>query len=182
MPAPKPPTFTDLRGASLASTLVRKLVPTVDKLRDLATKFGIRPYIVRMVRTRWTGGRRGSGQEYVVQNVSILPTPKVSDLTGLSLNVESIGAVEVGSLRLSGISMEYTEYQLSGKDADGNPPGEDEQVYWEIYLPAPDGSFANGIRRRFVPRSAPWMRAGSVGWQVMLERAAGDRDVKGGPT
>jgi hypothetical protein len=178
----KPATFTALRGVSLRSTLVQRLVPTVDRVRDLATKFGIRPYEIHVVRTRWSGGQRGSGQEVVVQDVALLPTPKISDLTGLNLRIESIGSIEAGSLRVSRISMTFTEDQLSGRDADGNPPGDDEQVYYEVYLPGGDGTLANGKRRRFALASAPWLKPGGVHWQVILERAAGDRDSAGGPT
>jgi hypothetical protein len=177
-----PPSFTSLRGVSLGSTLIRKLVPTVDKLRDLATKFGIRPYEVHVIRTRWSGGERGVGEEYIVQDVMILPTPKVSDLTGLNIQIESIGSIEAGSLRITQISMAYTEDQLSGKDSNGNPPGDEEQVYYEIYIPGSDGTLANGVRRRFTIISAPTLKAGSVQWQVMLGRTAGDRDRAGGPT
>lgn len=180
--AAKPPTFTDLAGKGIATTLVRKLVPTVDRLRDLNTKFGVRPYVVHVVRTRWSGGARGMGLEVVVQDVALLPTPRATDLTGLTLQVENIGSIEAGSLRISEISASYTEDQLSGRDANGNPPGPEEQVYYEVYLPGSDGTFTSGKRRRFTIRSAPWYAAGKVQWQVMLERAAGDRDAAGGPT
>src|SRR6266704_2908723 len=102
--ASKPPTFTDLTGDGISRTLVRKLVPTVDKLRDLNTKFGVRPYVVHVIRTRWTGGERGIGQEVVVQDVALLPTPKVTDLTGLTLQIQQIGAIEAGSVRVSEMS------------------------------------------------------------------------------
>jgi len=67
----------------LSRTLTRRLISTVDGLRDLLTRFGLRPYEVRMVRTKWTGGYRGAGQEIVVFDEAILPTPLILGLDGL---------------------------------------------------------------------------------------------------
>jgi hypothetical protein len=42
-------------------TLVRRLCPLVNVLRDLVVRFGLRGYSVRLVKVRWTGNRVGLG-------------------------------------------------------------------------------------------------------------------------
>lgn len=166
-----------LLGSDIRNTLARKLISVADRLRDLQTRFGLRPYIVRIIRTKWTGGIRGVGEEIITHQRDILPTPKVSDMASLAQIVQPIGLDEVGSLQLAEISGRYTEDELRGLDHEGVGPEPDEQVFYEIEYPNQNGGPSE--RRRFFARSAPMYNAGRVEWVVTLERAHEGRDRTG---
>ena len=164
-------------ATSLKGSLGQSLIPLADQMRDLLTQFGLRPYEVKVIRTRWTGGRRGVGAEVLVSELMILPTPKIGDLNALQEMLSPVGVVEVGSLLLQEVSGTYTENELRGYDRDGTPPAPDEQVFYEVTYYHPSGQTE---RRRFVIRSAPYYDAGKLGWTFNLEKAAEDRDGGGG--
>lgn len=172
-----PRRFTVPSGAGLARSLVSRLIPVVDTVRDLRVGFGCRPYRVRIVRTRWTGGRRGDGHEVVTHERELLPVPLVSDLSGLGAVVNPAGLAEVGTIVISEISGSYTEDDLRGYDDDGSPAGADEQVFYEIMFPRPN---IDGLRRRFTLVSAPAWEPLRFQWTARLERARQDRDRGGG--
>jgi hypothetical protein len=172
-----PPRFTRLSSTEFGQTLGQQLIPVADDLRDLQTQFGLRPYRVRIIRTRWTGGRRGIGEEVVSSEMEILPVPLVSDLTSLAEIVSPVGLDEHGGIVLSEVSGRYTDDQLRGLDIDGTPPAEDEQVMYEVEFPRSDGK--PGERRRFHIRSAPHYFADEFQWRVPLERAHEGRDRRG---
>src|SRR5574337_474611 len=167
---PKP--FTDLSGLDLSNTLARKLIPVADVLRDLRTKFGMRPYEVHIIRQRATGGDRGVGEQYTMSDVVILPTPRIVDLSTLADVVQEIGLDELGSVTMDEISGRFTEYQLRGFHDDGSPPDQDEVVFYEVFFPQIGST---GTRRRFYPASAPHYAAGRFEWSLRLERARPDR-------
>ena len=169
--------FTDLNGLDIQNTLARKLISTVDKLRNLRVKFGLRVYEVHLVRTRWTGGLRGSGEEYVVSDEAILPVPLIGEINGLTETLQSVGLDEIGTLILTEVSGRYTEDYLRGTGPDGSPLAADETVYYEIYFPPVPGGTAQ--RRRFQLRSAPGYVAGKFQWTLALERARQDRTRSG---
>lgn len=170
---PKP--YTDLSGLDLSKTLAQKLIPVADFLRDLRTRFGMRPYEVHVIRTKWTGGERGVGEEYVDSDVTILPTPRIMDMSALQEIVHPVGLDEVGQVTLDEVSGRYTDDQLRGHHDDGTPPTEDENVFYEVVFPLPDGKSGNVDRRRFFPTSAPHYSAGKFEWWVRLERSHPDR-------
>jgi len=165
----------------LCDTLARTLIPTADVLRNLYTTFGLRPYVVSLVKTRWSGGRRGIGSELLEADpVAILPTPLVSDLTSLSEINTPIGLDEYGEVLLSQVSGVYSEDFLRGHDNDGRPVQTDEQFYYEVEFPPPcEGR--DGQRRRFVLRGAPMYYADRFQWNIRLERARQDRTRSGEP-
>lgn len=172
------PKYQPLTPTEYQHSLARTLVGTADDLRDLYTRFGLRPYRVRIIRTRWTGGSRGVGEEYLTWSLEIAPTPLVSDLTSLQEVLQPVGLDEVGSLQLSEVSGRFSDENLRGLDVDGTPPADDEQVFYEIEFPRADGK--PGEKRRFFLRSAPHYRADSFEWVVTLERAQENRDRRGG--
>jgi len=177
-----PEAYTDLSGVDLRNTLARRLIRVADSVRDLYTRFGGRPYEVRIIRTRWSGGRRNIGEEILTSNTVILPTPLVSDLTSLTEIVQPVGLDEIGGIQVSQISGRYTEEQLLGRYPDGSPPEPDEQVFWEIEFPltgACAGDDAGSPKRRFIPRSAPYYSAFGFQWTVGLERSHEDRARNG---
>lgn len=169
------------RPLPLCDTLARSLVPAVDSIRDLFTTFGLRPYVVQLVRTRWSGGRRGIGTELVEPNpIALLPTPLMTDMSAVSEIVTPIGLDEFGEILLQQVSGSYTEDFLRGHDKEGRPVGLDEQFYYEVEFPPPcEGK--EGVRRRFVIKGAPMYFAGRFQWHVRLERARQDRSRAGEP-
>lgn len=94
--------------------LATRLIPTADRLRQLNTRFGLRPYQVWMVWTKWGGKERGEGHERVIAQIPILPRPLVTDLTSVSLSAYSAGILPVGSLRIEEITGQLTEDVLNG--------------------------------------------------------------------
>lgn len=120
---------------NLGGGIAERLQPTVDRLRARYTTFGLRPYRVFMVWTRWSGSERGEGNERLVGSVEIVPRPKVDDLTRVSLSPFSAGILPVGSLAISQVSALLTADNLKGlavpgqamvtacKALPGMPPG-----------------------------------------------------------
>jgi hypothetical protein len=172
------PKYTDPSSIQLNRTLGQKLIPVADRLRDLFTRFGLRPYKVRVVRVRWSGGTRGIGAPIVERTLDLLPTPLVVDLTTMTEVVQPVGLDEIGSITVSEISGRFTDYQLRMLDPNGREPDPDEEVYYEIEFPKPDGT---SDKRKFWLRSAPHYHAGRFYWQVRLEKAHQDRDFRGDP-
>ena len=175
------PKFTRLNGLGLSNTLGRKLISTVDSVRDLATRFGLRPYEVLMVRTKWSGGYRGEGQEFVISEEPILPTPLILGLDGVTRIVQPVGLDEVGTCQLTEISGRYAEGFLTGNDSDGNPLDPDVQYYFEVVFPTPGTVDDGAPRRRFYAMNAPSYNASKFQWTVTLQRSHSDRRNDGSP-
>ncbi len=167
--------YTRPTAASLGHSLAQKLIPTADKIRDLYAKFGLRPYMVRIVKTGWSAGARGKGIENVTVVRELLPVPLVLDIGTLTEILQPIGLDEVGGIQVTQISGTLTEEDLRGLDSAGNPPGKNEQVFYEIEFPK-DGDNA---RRRFVLRGAPYYQADKFSWSIRLERQHVDRTTNG---
>ena len=168
-----------LRFASeaAATAAIQRRSHMMDKARDLLARAGLRPYVVSIIRTRASGGRRrGDGVTDVVREWRILPTPKLADLTTLQEIVAPDQVREQGSVLLSGISLSYSEDVLLGRGSDGSPIPADEAVFYEVRFVA-----GNGQRRRFVPSSAPSANGTDASWSIMLTRVPVDRDRRGVP-
>ncbi len=175
------PKFTTMNGMDLSRTLARRLISTVDNMRDLMTRFGLRPYEVRMVRPKWSGGESGLGQEFVVFDEPILPTPLILGLDGVTRIVQPVGLDEIGGCQLTQVSGRYAEGFLTGNDTDGNPLDPDTQYYFEVMFPTP-GSVSDGApRRRFYAATAPTYDPGNFEWRVNLQRSHSDRRNDGSP-
>lgn len=175
------PKFTQLNGIDLSRTLARQLISTVDSVRDLATQLGFRPYAVHMVRTKWSGGERGIGQEFVISDEPLLPTPLLLGLDGVSRIVQPVGLDEVGGCQLTQISGRYAEGFLTGTDEDGNAVDPDVQYYFEIIFPTPGSILDGAPRRRFYAANAPTYDASKFEWRVTLQRSHSDRRNDGSP-
>lgn len=171
-------TFTVLDPCSYKKTLVQGcLGSVVDRARDIYTQFGLRPYLVRMVKTRWSGGRRGIGTEEVLSEELILPTPLVSTLNSLDAEVSPIGNIEQGGIKVEQISsICYTEDMLMGRDADGEPVPRDQQFYYEIEMLG-----QSSIKRRFTPAGAPSLDASKFQWVIELTKSNENRTRDGTP-
>lgn len=167
--------FTNPDGGD--NRLARRLIRVADRMRDVRVKLGFRPYMVHLVRTRWDGGVRGKGEEHVVSDVTILPVPLVSDLSGLALTVEPAVFDEIGTVVLSEVSGEYTEDQLRGRGEGGEPIPDDESFWYEVEFRREGRTF--GERRRFVARSAPTYHPSRFQSVITLHVSAQGRGRKG---
>jgi len=175
--------FTDLEHLDVRKTLTADLMPVADELRDLYTEFGLRLYIVRIVRTRWSEGRRGVGTELLLDERALLPTPRIRDLSLREVTTEA-GLEEIGAdLVVDQISPDrYTEDMLLGRDADdkvGQGPPPDVSFFYEIEFRRQDGRPAR--LRRFNISGAPFLAADRFMWSVRLTKALGERTRDGAP-
>lgn len=147
-----------------------------DRLRQLATKFGVRPYRVFLTLTRWTGEERGEGEEKIVARRELLPTPRVQSLDAISFNAFRGGTLPVGSLRVDRISASFTSDELAGLF--GPLAGQERipQPYEFFYEVVEDGrGDAHPPRAKFRLLSEPFRRPGKIDWTLMLERISQDR-------
>jgi hypothetical protein len=169
--------FTVSTAELLRTSLGQRLIPVVDRVRDIATVLGTRPYRVRIVRTRFAGPRRGVGVESVVHQMDILPTPKVVDMTTLTELVTPVGVNEQGTIQLQEVSGRYTEEQLMGVGPNGDAIASNEAVYFEVEFFRRDGSPSE--LRRFQRDSIPFYDAGRVQWIVTLVSVVENRARSG---
>lgn len=197
MPRPRP-----LSPGEAGRTLAHRFSRVGDRLRQLNTKFGIRPYRVELVWTRWSGAERGEGREEPLARVELLPTPRVRNLdTSIQYRIMGGGFLPSGTLLVQEISALYTQDQLSGlaipdgcvqdpptlRSAHQLPPKPSEtslpepfDFYWEV---REDGRGDDPAERaRFRLAAWPWRNAGNVQWEVMLERVSGDPRRDGSST
>lgn len=158
----------------LSNPLVASLTPCVDAIRNLYTCLGARVYEVVVVKTRWSGGKRGVGVEQVISEDVILPTPQIGDLKALSSSTYAVGNAETGDLVVDQISPRYTEDFLSGREPNGKGLPPDVNIYWEIRIPGSE-------RRRFTLSSAPSKTPLNFDWSVRLTKAFEDRARNGDP-
>ena len=171
--------FTLVDTEQYTNTLVNQLTPVVDFVRDINTYLGERQYRVSLVWTRWTGGHRDVGQEYVDIEIPILPTPVISDLKNVGLELTPIGINESGGLFVAEISPRYPESMLMGKDVvvrAGQELPQDVNFFWEVFFPVP---VKPGERRRFTAKSPPNKDPTGFEWTIKLVRQQGGRSETG---
>ena len=141
--------FTLVTTEQFEKTLVHDLTPVVDFCNDLNTFLGERQYRVSLIWTRWSGGVRNVGFETIEVDFPLLPTPMISDLKNVGLELTPIGINESGGLFVSGLSARFSEALLLGRDLivrAGDEIPEDVSFYWELWFPA---NMKPGERRRF---------------------------------
>lgn len=170
------PKVGPLAPEKVGKTLVDKFGPKVDKLRQLATKFGIRPYRVFLVHACWTGEERGEGRQKEASRVELLPTPKVSPLDAVSKVPFHAGVYPVGSVRVDEISTSYTEDQLNGVAKFTTPAGDEVREPFDFwYEVVEDGRAGGDVRpQRYRILGQPFRNAEQVMWSVALERISQD--------
>jgi len=197
MPVPKP-----LPSGPVARTkLAHKLARRADRIRQIATKFGAMPYRVFLTWERWSGGRVGAGDPAIYRRIELLPTPRVADMTAITLRTTPVGTFPEGSLRVDRVScFAYTEDVLRGLAIppaapneqpqlppmiDQRGPGADERFgpsmdfYYEV---VEDGRGDDpAYRKRFRIMAGPWRNATGVEWAVVVQRASQDDDRRGQP-
>ncbi len=98
------------------AVLVDSLVPDViDGLRDtLQPAFGIRAYrVYRVIRT-WSGRVAGDGTASDV-GAELRPQPRVKVWDGLQFTQAICGVRELGDVKLTEVSLTYTDADLTGQ-------------------------------------------------------------------
>ena len=151
----------------------------LDEIRQLNADFGLRPYRVFMVRTRWSGESRGEGTETVFDERELLPPPKVDPVSSVARQLLDIGTDEQGTLQVSEISPRYTEKELLGYSRLGGQIPDNETFYWEVTLLR--GDHEAKTRRRFLVVGVPSYDAEGMQWTVRLGMAGTDREDSGTP-
>jgi hypothetical protein len=172
---PKPAALTKEQARH---SLAHRLAPRVDRIRQIATKLGIRPYLVSLVWTAFAGSERGEGAEVEIRRIQLLPTPRVMTMDSVMFNPFAIGLIPIGMIRVQLISAQYTFDQLTGR--------------WvpephELHIPQPiafryeiteDGrGDPNPRSQKYRLASNPHRAAGQVAWQLWLERIGTDDDA-----
>jgi len=195
-----------LTAEEASRTIAARLAPTVDRLRQRLTGFGVRPYQVFLVWTRWTGPERGEGSERILRRSPILPIPKVEDLTGVSFSPFTAGVLPVGSIKVTGISALYAQDVLQGLTVPPDPAASraafvagqpavnsetdslaaDEvldpyEFFWEVVEDGRSNQGRQPRRARYRPLSAPFRRAEEFDWVILLERVSDDMERDGKP-
>jgi hypothetical protein len=180
MPIPKQ--LTPSRATrSLIGKLAGKVgkIGLVDKVRQIATNLGDRPYNVDLVWTRWSGSSIGVGDETEIDRFPLVPNPVLFDLTAVARNPYSAGVLPVGSIRLTEISAGQTsEDLLIGRvRSDRTTPRTSvDDFFYEVRF---DGRGAGPNeappqRARYRLLGSPWYDADNVQFVVLLERASED--------
>jgi hypothetical protein len=163
-----------LRPDEVRSSLMSRLVPGIDKIRQIATTLGLRPYRVFMVHMLWSGDRIGEGHPQEISRHEILPTPRIRDMSATSEVLSSFGRIEEGSIVVDRISAKYSEDDLMGVTPDlidptlqrtGKRNGE---YFWEVQENRP--GCPNPIPRRYVPSGTPTLMRGGLHWRVPLAK------------
>lgn len=149
-------------SATLGSNLVDDLVTMADDLRgDLYADMGVAPWEVHVIKRRWSGVRRNEGVATIVSDTTLDPPPMVKEKDRLELI--AAGREERGTVTLTGISLTYTEAELTGGTLAAN-----EEFYWKFI----DAHGQERATSYFVVKDPPATdRLGELGWTVTLLRA-----------
>lgn len=162
------------------NTLLGELADCVDCWRHISSELGARPYRVFVVKTRWTGKRRGEGIEIPVFEEELTPTPKVDPISAIQQQLQDIGLDEVGTVNVAELSPRYTSNFLMGRDEQGRGIAANESFFWEIVLIRNKANEPQK-RRRFMVAGVPAYEANKLQWSVRLVRAGNDREEDGTP-
>lgn len=168
--------FRQLTPAQASRSVAQRVMRSQDKARQKVANLGFRPYNVDLVWVKWTGIERGQGFEQVHKRISLVPNPKLVDLSTINMSAVATGVLPMGSIRLDKISGCYTSDQLLGRLLpDGTPEPYD--FYYEVWE---DGRSGTAERMKFRSAATPTRRP--YGWQVTLERISKDGPRAGGVT
>lgn len=146
--------------------LVDSLVPDViDGLReDLHPQFGVRAYrVYRVIRT-FSGRTTGEGTAVDVAH-ELRPQPRVQIWDGMRWEQATCGIRDLGELRLTEVSLTYTEGQLTGQ-----PLGRNQEAFIAIGEAHGQGT----ITRLFAHTKNPFIdREKTMGWVLFLRVVEG---------
>ena len=163
-----------LRRDEVKSSLMNRLVPNIDKIRQLPVNLGLRPYRVFMVHILWSGERIGEGQPQETSRREILPTPRIRDMSATSEVLSAFGRTEEGGIVVDRISAKFSEDDLMGATPDLIEPAmprtgkRNGDFFWEVQESRP--GTPNPIPRRYVPSGTPTLMRGGLHWRVPLNK------------
>ncbi len=162
------------RAAQVPRTLASRLVPTADRIRELYSVFGTRPYLCYLLHIAWPGDR-GVGKPTVLSRTQIKPTPLVVNMDGTTEVLFSTGLTEQGGILVTQISPRYTEDDLMGvrmpEMVDPVLPATNSsrrQFFWEIAENRP--STPTPQRRLYVPSNVPMLSRDGFQWKIALAK------------
>lgn len=156
------------------NTLISRFTGRVDRFRQIAANFGLRPYRTFLVWAVWDGEERGEGNARVVKRMEILPSPAISK--GVTMDPKSAGRLPSGSIKLSKISPSMTADVLMGKayPSTGESPEADVSFWYEVME---DGRGDNPPSvGRYVLTGQPTRLAGQLDWDVTLMHSSPEPD------
>lgn len=152
--------------AVLGANLLDGLVPVIDQIRAIPVALGARQFRVFTVLRTWSGPTRG-GYHSTFEDVEVelTPAPAVEAYAEMGGKLISSGLDEAGLVRLSEVSLTYTEAELCG------PQPLDANVEWLIKVI--DGLGQGTRTRYFVIDGSPFPdREKTIGWLVRLKRSS----------
>jgi hypothetical protein len=134
------------------------VVDLIDDLRgELHPEFGVRPYALVVIRRVWDGDAVGEGSYHDVET-EILPQPRIWNFG--SLEQEPGGTNERGEVKITEVSLTYTESELVGEGL-----GDNEEWLFRI-----DEAHGQGSRSRLFKLNRPPFvdREKDMGWVLYL--------------
>mgnify|MGYP003395184021 CR=1 FL=1 len=144
--------------------LVDSLVADViDGLReDLHPQFGVRAYRVYTVRRSWSGEMPGEGSVLQEVELELRPQPLVAPWDGFKFDVTCAGLDTSGLVKLTEVSLTYTEAELVGFNLG---PGE------EWFLKITDAHGQGTTPRYYTHDKPPFIdRVKDMGWILWLRK------------
>jgi hypothetical protein len=159
-------------------TFAQRFAKSADRLRQLNTNFGMRPYRVFLVWQVWSGSEVGEGDVTTVAECELLPTPLLSTMDAVALDPRSAGILPIGMLRITEVSIDrYTRDRLWGLDIPGVgrfdhiPP-----LYSFFYEVREDGrGDCPPWRMKYRLANEPHRMTEQLMWQFAIERISEDR-------
>ena len=172
MPRPKA-----LSPAEAERTLVHRFGKRVNRLRQIAVRFGLRPYRVWMVWYQWTGDAVGEGTQEEVKREEILPTPDVVDSTKFLFLTG--GKVDDGMMVMRKVDPTLGEMLLNGQlyagDVPGSPcPDETTGGPTQFYFLVKEDGRSPGVvmERWFTLVGTPFRKAGQLDWDLTIQQVS----------
>jgi len=168
-----------LTSFEVPASLTSRLVPIVDRIRQLSTRFGARPYRVFLVHLQWPGTSIGLGEPQEISRREVLPTPRLRDLASTSEILRPFGLGEEGGVVIDQVSAKYAEDDLMGRTPDLVDPVlprsglSNREFFWEVVENRP--TTPNPVPRRYIPNAAPTLSRDGFQWRVSLTKQDLDR-------
>lgn len=166
------------------TTLAGRLVPVVDRIRQLSATLGVSIYRVFMVHIYWTGRKRGEGDPVVISRREIEPMPRVRDMSSVRRVPQPTGLTEEGDIIIDRISARYTEDDLIGNTPDLLNPVvpraklRSVEFFYEVQENRNSGP--RPVPARFSPPvTKPMLSRGGLEWRITLTRAGVDSSRRG---
>lgn len=151
-------------SATLGNNLIDRLVGVTDRMSTLQGRFGLRQARVYIERVTWSGGKRSVGTG-TLASTEITPAPSVqapNNQAALHDEPTPAGRVEEGDVELVGVSLTYTEAELTGGSIVAGV---------EFRYKVVDGLGQGIPDRYFAPSGPPFAdREKTIGWRVRLHR------------